>query len=61
MYLTEVLFALVKYVPDWVPGTGWKSVVKERRRTLDRLRDYPYEVVKQQLVNIIARNPADIR
>ncbi|OSX64689.1 hypothetical protein POSPLADRAFT_1134235 [Postia placenta MAD-698-R-SB12] len=48
VYLVDSL-PFLKYVPDWVPGTGWKSVVKERRRTLDRLRDYPYEVVKQQL------------
>ncbi|OSX64723.1 hypothetical protein POSPLADRAFT_1135220 [Postia placenta MAD-698-R-SB12] len=53
VYLVDSL-PFLKYVPDWVPGTGWKSVVKERRRTLDRLRDYPYEVVKQQLPSITA-------
>nr|BAK09388.1 cytochrome P450 [Postia placenta] len=48
VYLVDSL-PFLKYVPEWVPGTGWKSVIRERRRMLHKLRDYPYEVVKQQL------------
>lgn len=42
-------FPFLKYVPDWVPGTGWKAVAKQRKHTLNRLRDEPFEYVKQQL------------
>ncbi|OSX64686.1 hypothetical protein POSPLADRAFT_1136478 [Postia placenta MAD-698-R-SB12] len=42
-------FPFLKYVPDWVPGTGWKAVAKQRKHTLARLRDEPFEYVKQQL------------
>lgn len=42
-------FPFLKYVPNWVPGTGWKAVAKQRKHTLARLRDEPFEYVKQQL------------
>ena len=40
---------LVRYVPDWFPGAGWKQVVKEQHDNLRKLINTPYEWVQKEI------------
>jgi hypothetical protein len=40
----------VKYVPDWFPGTGFKQVAKQFRKTNMEQADRPHEFVKRRMV-----------
>lgn len=42
--------ALVKYVPGWVPGAGFKAIAKRMKEDLDRLYSVPYTFVKNEMV-----------
>ncbi|KAI1132726.1 putative cytochrome P450 oxidoreductase OrdA-like protein [Nemania abortiva] len=39
----------LKYVPTWVPGTGWKKTGTQWRQTLNEAMGKPFQFVKQQL------------
>ena len=40
----------MRYIPSWVPGTGWKKdAVKYRKTVIDAVLE-PYEFVKRQMV-----------
>jgi hypothetical protein len=39
----------LRYVPEWVPGTGFKQTAREWARTLDETMHTPVEFVKQQM------------
>ncbi|KAL0572343.1 hypothetical protein V5O48_009614 [Marasmius crinis-equi] len=41
----------LKYVPDWVPGAGFKRQAKEWRKIYHRLNVEPFELVKEQMAN----------
>ena len=41
---------LVRYVPEWFPGAGWKKTAASWARTLSEMTDIPHEFVKQQMV-----------
>lgn len=47
-FLVDVLPAL-KYVPDWMPGAGFKTTAKKWGHTLSQMVDQPFEFVKQQM------------
>ena len=51
-YLVDFIPAL-KYIPDWVPGAGFKKTAKECRVRLQIMRDSPYEDAKHQIVSAI--------
>jgi len=51
-YLVDFIPAL-KYVPDWVPGAGFKKTAKECHVLLQTMRDSPYEDAKRQIVRAI--------
>ncbi|KAH9934347.1 cytochrome P450 [Fomitopsis serialis] len=61
------LLPFLRYVPDWVPGTGFKSLARRARANLLRSRDEPYDMVKDQVdrgvappsftTTVITRNP----
>ncbi|PCH38680.1 cytochrome P450 [Wolfiporia cocos MD-104 SS10] len=40
---------IMKYLPDWCPGTGYRAIVKERLHTRLRARDEAFNMVKEQL------------
>lgn len=40
----------LKYVPDWMPGTGWKKFGKYYRQKNWESRVLPYNHVQQQMV-----------
>jgi hypothetical protein len=41
----------IRYIPDWVPGTGWKNTVKEWRKEREKMVDTPFDYTKQQIVS----------
>ncbi|KAL1681124.1 cytochrome P450 [Schizophyllum commune] len=43
------IFPVLRYVPDWFPGTGWKQAVKEQHDNVQKLINTPYEWVKQEM------------
>lgn len=39
----------MQYLPDWVPGTGFKSIARQMKEQLNTTAEKPYEFVKQQI------------
>ncbi|KAL1752871.1 cytochrome P450 [Schizophyllum commune] len=37
------------YLPDWMPGAGFKATGRAWRATLDKMADFPHEFVKSQM------------
>lgn len=49
---TDLLLASqVQHIPSWIPGFGWKRQVDAWRTSGLKLRDAPFEWVKDQLVS----------
>ncbi|PCH37164.1 cytochrome P450 [Wolfiporia cocos MD-104 SS10] len=48
------LVPMLRYVPDWFPGAGFKKIAKRWRKTMERARDEPYDFVKSQLEKGVA-------
>ena len=46
-YLTDSL--IVRYLPDWFPGTGFKALAKETRDKFKIAVDGPFEYVKNAM------------
>ena len=44
--------SLVRYLPDWIPGTGFKRVAKRFRKTNMEQAIRPHEFVEKQLVGV---------
>ncbi|KAJ1306114.1 hypothetical protein OPQ81_010825 [Rhizoctonia solani] len=44
-------FPFLKYVPEWVPGTGWKRKLKEWRSLKIRVTEGPYYWTKAQIAS----------
>ena len=44
---------LVRYVPEWFPGAGFKRMAREWNATLQDMVDQPYKFVKDQMVYIL--------
>jgi len=42
---------LVKYIPEWFPGTGWKRTAAEYKASTEEMVHVPHEMVKRQLVS----------
>ncbi|KAL4061719.1 cytochrome P450, partial [Scleroderma yunnanense] len=40
---------ILKYVPEWFPGTGFKRKAREWKVVIDELLDRPYQFVKDQM------------
>jgi hypothetical protein len=40
---------VVRYFPDWFPGTGWKQTAKQWGAELRAVTEQPYAFVKHQL------------
>ncbi|EOA92259.1 uncharacterized protein SETTUDRAFT_114627 [Exserohilum turcica Et28A] len=43
------LFPFLKYLPDWMPGAGFKKTAKKMAVQLKQCTEQPYEFVKQQM------------
>ena len=48
-FLVDVI-PVLKYVPAWFPGAGWKRTAERFRRTLTNMTDVPYRFVQEQIV-----------
>ena len=46
-----VISALVRNMPNWMPGTAFKRTAEEWRGTLMELAEKPFAFVKQQMVS----------
>ncbi|KAL4079445.1 cytochrome P450 [Scleroderma citrinum] len=40
---------ILKYIPEWVPGAGFKRTAREWKAIIDELLDRPYQFVKNQI------------
>ena len=43
-------FPIMKYIPSWLPGGGFKHDAKVFRKTLEDTMDTPFQFVKEQMV-----------
>jgi len=41
----------VKYVPEWMPGAGFKTKAKEWRKLSQAMINVPYNMVKEKFVS----------
>ena len=48
-FLVDVI-PVLKYVPAWFPGAGWKRTAARFRQTLIDMTDVPYRFVQEQMV-----------
>ena len=51
---------IVKHVPNWVPGTGFKRMAEAWHTTLTELAEKPFPFVKQQMVSCLSHNVSRI-
>ncbi|GJD03177.1 cytochrome P450 [Colletotrichum higginsianum] len=42
-------FPFLRYLPDWVPGTGFKQIAKQWKVQMEETRDKPYAFVEHQM------------
>jgi hypothetical protein len=40
----------VEYLPDWLPGMGYRKVTRQMRETLLKFVNVPFDFVKSQIV-----------
>jgi hypothetical protein len=49
-FLVDV-FPLLRYVPSWVPGAGFKKKAREWRQNYRDMAEVPHKLVKQRMVS----------
>ncbi|KAK0478627.1 cytochrome P450 [Armillaria luteobubalina] len=49
------IIPILRHIPDWFPGAGFKRTAKEWRSTLQELMEQPYNYAKQQIAAEHAR------
>ncbi|KAH9948695.1 cytochrome P450 monooxygenase [Amylocystis lapponica] len=49
-------FPLLKYIPTWMPGAGWKGKAADVRVLVRRLLDQPFEFVKAEMARGTAKS-----
>jgi hypothetical protein len=52
-----ILTSVVKYVPSWMPGAGFKKTAEAFRETAHELINKPYNMVKEQMVRFLCWIP----
>lgn len=50
-FLVDTIPAL-KYVPDWFPGTGWKTMAKEYKEIAHKAKQNPWDNVLEKMVRV---------
>ena len=50
-FLVDV-FPWIRFIPEWLPGTGWKKIAREWRQLSDRMYNTGYEWTLDQIVRI---------
>jgi len=51
-FLVDVI-PVLKYVPSWFPGAGWKRTAERFRQTRINMTDVPYGFVRDQMVGCL--------
>ena len=41
----------LRHLPSWVPGTGFKKMAAEMRKSVQNMVDVPYNITKQEMVD----------
>lgn len=49
IYLATTLTEIVKYVPSWFPGAGFKRKAQAWKKNLENTADIPFDFVKRQM------------
>ncbi|GAB1517009.1 hypothetical protein RhiTH_000052 [Rhizoctonia solani] len=44
----------IRYIPEWVPGSGWKKIVKVWKEETKEVVNFPFNYTKQQIAQGIA-------
>lgn len=44
-------FPVLRYVPEWFPGAGFKRLARKWKKTVHQMRDEPFEAVLQAMAN----------
>jgi hypothetical protein len=46
------LIPMLRYLPSWLPGTGWQQIAKDYGITWTKLGEWPFALVKEQIVRL---------
>ncbi|KAJ2990652.1 hypothetical protein NUW58_g2843 [Xylaria curta] len=49
-WMVDIIPSL-KYIPEWMPGTGWKKTMKEWRATLEETAEKPLQFAQHRIAN----------
>lgn len=62
LIFSETLFdrTIVRCIPEWVPGAGFKKQVRIWAEQISQLDLYPHNWVKQQMVSCVRKYPASV-
>lgn len=48
------IYVLVRFIPDWFPGAGFKRLPPGTREALLAMRDVPFNDVKRRMVSLLS-------
>lgn len=46
------LFPLLRFVPSWFPGAGFKKMAAECQKSLTEMQDVPFNEVREKMVSL---------
>lgn len=49
-YMVDML-PILKYVPSWMPGAGFKRKAKEWKKVTDAVLEAPFEAMRREIVS----------
>lgn len=52
--IASLCYSLVRFLPDWIPGTGFKKTARRWYKTLMEMGDVPYRFVQNQMVKYLS-------
>ena len=51
------VFPILRHIPEWMPGSGFKQEAKEIKKMLDRVTEEPYQKTLEMMVRIKSTLP----
>jgi hypothetical protein len=51
---TSLKYYVVKYIPDWFPGAGFKQFAANTRRLHEQMREAPFKRTREEMVRVNA-------
>ncbi len=55
-YLVEAL-PLLRHLPSWFPGAGFRRDAAEWKKTVETVRDVPFRAAKDKIVRVRSTHP----